>query len=62
MIDDKISCRQSLKRKGDFLEKNPHERCSFACEYIFSEKGNTCTLLLNFNSCYYWKEGFAGKC
>ena len=27
-----------------------------------SEKGNTCTLLLNFNSCYYWKEGFAGKC
>ena len=21
MIDDKISCRQSLKRKGDFLEK-----------------------------------------
>ena len=38
MIDDKISCRQSLKRKGDFLGKNPHERCSFACEYTSLKK------------------------
>ena len=38
MIDDKISCRQSLKRKGDFLEKYPHEKCSFAWEYILLKK------------------------
>ena len=48
----------NLLKKKRLLGRKSTWKMLFCMRIFFSEKGNTCTLVLNFNFCYYWKEVF----